>query len=236
MPTELLTRDEQGVSPPLPPARVPVEEAELRAVARQIRRVHRLKIKVAAWAVGTILITVLWVLHEWQANGAFERFAHEGNQGDWNPTLPALAIGIWGLVVGIGALRVRFERPPTAAEVDREVERLKPHTPAKTSPAERRHLARERLERIGQLRFHVAAWVLGMIVIAPLNALVEWQDNGGFQRLSSNSQPGSWDPWVLYIGGTWALVIAIYALWVYVARRAKEAKIERGAYRPHSAA
>jgi 2TM domain-containing protein len=171
----------------------------------------------------------LWALHEWYANGAFERFAHAGNQGDWNPTLLALVVGVWGLVVGIGALRVRFERSPTAAEVDREVEQSKPHTQAKLSPAARRRRARERLERIGRLRFHVAAWVLGMVVIAPLNALVEWQDNGGFRRVSGNSQPGSWDPWVLYIGGIWALVVAISALNVYVARHAKEATIERGA-------
>jgi hypothetical protein len=69
-----------------------------------------------------------------------------------------------------------------------------------------------RLERIRRLEFHIAAWVLGIFVITPLNALIEWQDNGGFERLSSNSQPGSWDPWVLYIGGIWAIAIAVLAL------------------------
>jgi hypothetical protein len=53
----------------------------------------------------------------------------------------------------------------------------------------------------------------------PLNVLIEWQDNGGFERLSGNTQPGSWDPWVLEIGGIWALVIAPLALVVYVDRR-----------------
>ena len=76
--------------------------------------------------------------------------------------------------------------------------------------------SRRRLEGIRRLRFHVAAWVLGMVVIT-LNALIEWQDNGSFERLSSNSQPGSWDPWVLQIG-IWALVIAGLALVVYVDR------------------
>ena len=67
-------------------------------------------------------------LHEWNANGAFERFAHEGNPGDWNPTLWALAVGIWGLVVGTMALRVYFERPATAAELDCAVEQLGPES------------------------------------------------------------------------------------------------------------
>jgi hypothetical protein len=51
---------------------------ELRAAARrQVKRVRRLKINVAAWVLGTILPAALWVLNEWQANGAFDRFGHE---------------------------------------------------------------------------------------------------------------------------------------------------------------
>jgi hypothetical protein len=57
-----------------------------------------------------------------------------------------------------------------------------------------------------------------MIVISPLNALIEWQDNGAFERLSGDSQPGSWDPWFLYVGGIWAIVIALYALYAYADR------------------
>ena len=75
-----------------------------------------------------------------------------------------------------------------------------------------------RLERIRRLKFHIAAWVLGMIVLTPLWALIEWQDNGGSNRWSNNSQPGSWDPWILPAGGVWALVIAIFALRVYLDR------------------
>jgi hypothetical protein len=180
VPVELLTKPGQRVSPRA------ATWVEGDATQRAAKRVRRLKLNVAAWALGTILLTAAWISHEWQANGAFERIAHEGNPGDWNPTLWALAVLLWGLVVGIMALRVRFE---------------------------------------SRLRFHVAAWVLGLIVLTPLNALIEWQDNGGFERFSSNSQPGSWDPWVLYIAGTWALVIAVLvALPVLVERRRTEAR------------
>jgi hypothetical protein len=54
---------------------------------------------------------------------------------------------------------------------------------------------------VRRLKFHVVAWLLGMVEIAPLTALIDWQDNGAFERLSTNSQPGSWDPWVVYVGG-----------------------------------
>ena len=121
------------------------------------------------------------------------------------------------------ALRVHFERPPTSAEVDREVERL-PSQIAREETGLRR-IARARLERIGRLRFQVAAWLMGMVVLAPLNVLIEWQDNGGFQRFSGNSQPGSWNPWILYVGGIWALVIAVfYALPVVLDRRNSTAR------------
>ena len=222
MPTEMLIRDEHRASQAPPPA-APTRPDELRAAAlTQLKRVRRLKLNVGAWALGTILLTTLWVLNEWQANGAFERFGHEGNPGQWNPTLWALAVGIWGLIVGIMALRVYFERPATEAEVDRAVERLPHAHPA----VELRRVARARLERIRRLKFHVAAWVLGLLVLTPLWALIEWQDNGGFERWSNNSQPGDWDPWILTVAGVWALVIAVFAVRTFE-RPTTEAEIDR---------
>jgi hypothetical protein len=231
----MLTGTSLEVAPAGSPALPSREPDEARAAARrQAGRVRRLKLNAVAWALGTILATALWVWHEWQANGAFERFAHEGNPGDWNPTIWALVIGVWALAVGIMALQVHFERPATPAEINRELEQLKSRMSAENVPADTglRRLARERLQRLGRLRFHVAAWVLGLILIAPLNALIEWQDNGGFQRLSGDSQPGSWQPWMLYIGGIWALVIAVsVALPVYRDRRKGEAEIAKDATR-----
>lgn len=221
MPTEMLNKKDDEAQAPSLPATVRTEESEAREAAREYaKRVRRFKINLVAWVLGAILLTALWVLAEWNANGAFERFAHEGNEGDWNPTLWALAVGVWGLVVGIMALRVYFERPVTTTEVDRAVEQIGPPLAAKYAATtdEIRRFARRRLDGVRRLRFHVAAWALGMVVITPLNVLIEWQDNGAFERLSANSQPGSWDPWVLYIGGIWALVIAALALVVYVDR------------------
>jgi len=184
VPTETLTRHpvSQPETTPGP------EEGEARDHAdRHAKHVRRLKINVAAWVVGTIVLTMLWVLNQWQANGAFEHFgSHEGNPGDWNPTLWALGVGLWGLVVGVMALRVHFERPVTGADPE--------------------------VERAQRLKLHAAAWALGMAVLTPLWALIEWQDNGGFERWSGNSQPGDWEPWILYVGGIWALVAILIVL------------------------
>ena len=230
MPAKVLTKREHPAPETAPPTAVSIESEELRAAARrQVERVRRLKINVAAWAFGTILFTTLWVLTEWQDNGALKSFGHEGEPGQWNPTLWALAVGIWGLVVGIMALRVHVERPAAAAEVDREAEELKPRLTVMgaITAAELRRFARRRLERVRRLKFHVAAWVLGMLVLTPLWALIEWQDNGSFERWSNNSRPGDWEPWILYIGGVWALVVATLALHVYFERPATEAEIDR---------
>ena len=187
MPVQMLEKREHTVTLAPPPAEL-AEAAELRAgAATYARRVRRLKINVAAWAVGTIAVTGLWIANQWQANGALETFGHEGNPGQWNPTLWALVVGLWSLAVGIMALRVYFERPGADAA--------------------------------GRLKFHAAAWVYGMLVLTPLWALIEWQDNGAFERWSANSQPGSWEPWILYIGGIWALAAA--ALLVYSNRKTR---------------
>jgi hypothetical protein len=212
VPTKLLTKEHR------PTPLIVREEDGLRVAERkQAKRVRRLKINTVAWGTGTLALTTLWAVVQWNQNEAFERFAHEGNPGDWNPTLWLLAVGIWGLVVGIMALRVHFERPVTVADIDRAAAKLDPRTHGATL-ADCRRYAHWRLDAIRRLKFHVSAWLLGMIVISPLNALIEWQDNGAFERLSADSQPGSWDPWVLYVGGIWAIVIALYALYVYAGR------------------
>jgi hypothetical protein len=225
----MLTKDEHGPATSAVPAAGATNEDEARAAARtQVTRVPRLKFNAAAWILGTVLLTALWVLTEWQANGAFERFGSEGTPGDWSPTLWALGVGIWGLAVGIMALRVHFERPTTAAEVDRELERLRRDAPANaaTTDAELRRFARVRLDGIRRLKFHVGAWVLGMIVATPLWALIEWQDNGGFERWSASGRPGDWEPWILYVGGVWALVIAVLAVHLAFDRPTTEAEID----------
>jgi amino acid transporter len=174
---------------PTPPA--PTEEPAQRAAAgRHATRVRRLKLHALAWLVGTCLVTTLWVVVERRSNGAFRHFGSQGNRGDWNPTLWALVVGVWGLVVGIRGLRVLLDRPTAVAAI----------------------------ARARRLRFHLAAWALGMLVLTPIWALIEWQDNGAFERFGGASRPGEWEPWILYVGGVWALVASIVTLPPYLRR------------------
>lgn len=121
MSAELLTRNERTASPPIP---TPASDDELRKWARQhVERVHRLKLHVGAFVLGMVVLTPVWLLVEWQDNGAFKHWSSNGNPGDWEPWILYVVL-IWGLVVGIDALKTYFDRPTTEAEVDREVSRL----------------------------------------------------------------------------------------------------------------
>ena len=66
-------------------------------------------------------------------------------------------------------------------------------------------------ERLSNILCQIA--LLAMVVLTPLWALIEWQDNGGFERFSNNSTPGDWDPWILTVGAVWAFAIVLLLLW-----------------------
>jgi hypothetical protein len=124
MPTETLMSNERKSSQQLVVTPAAVEETELRKWARQhVERVHRLKLHLAAYVFGMIILTPIWALAEWGANGSFERFSANSQPGDWEPWIlwPAL---IWGMWVGFVALRTYWDKPTTEAEIDREIDRL----------------------------------------------------------------------------------------------------------------
>jgi hypothetical protein len=126
VPAEMLTKNERPLSQSTPLTSVP--DDELRQWARaHVERVRRLKLHVAAFVLGMIVLTPLWALVEWQDNGGFKRFdfSDDGTRGDWEPWILYVAL-IWGLVVAIAALKAYFDRPTTEAEIDRELDRLRP--------------------------------------------------------------------------------------------------------------
>jgi hypothetical protein len=68
-----------------------------------------------------------------------------------------------------------------------------PLPPSNTSEDEIRKWARQHVERVHRLNLHVAAFVLGMVVLTPVWLLVEWQDNGSFKHCSREIEAGTRD-------------------------------------------
>lgn len=102
--------------------------------------------------------------------------------------------------------------------------------PARTSialPDEGEERTRTHLERVRRLKRHLAAFVLGMVVLTPLWGFAEYETHGGFERFSSNGHHGDWKPWILYIAIGWGLWVAFAALRVRFDRLIGEAEIER---------
>jgi hypothetical protein len=103
------------------------DERALRELAtRQVERVHSFKLHLIAFAGGIVAIGVIWMLTEYfQDNRWPTRFADadDGDPGTWNPWF-FYAVGIWAIVVGVHAIKVYARRPPTEAEIQREIERI----------------------------------------------------------------------------------------------------------------
>jgi hypothetical protein len=92
---------------------------------------------------------------------------------------------------------------------------------------ELRAWARKHVERVRRLKRDVTVFVLGMVVLTAIWALVEWQDNGAFERFSGGNNPGDWEPWILYVALIWGFFVAVDAVKTYFDRPTSEAEIER---------
>ncbi|HSD81311.1 MAG TPA: 2TM domain-containing protein [Solirubrobacteraceae bacterium] len=106
------------------------EDAELREWARDhVERVRRLKLHVAVYVVGMLVLTPVWALTQWQDNGAFKRFdfTPDGTPGDWEPWILYVVL-IWGGILALQAVRTYFDRPTTRDEIERTILRVKRST------------------------------------------------------------------------------------------------------------
>jgi hypothetical protein len=138
MPTETLTKNERVTPERVPGIVEPGREDALRALAiERIHRLRRFKLHMLAFALGIPILGGVWVLTEYYEEHTWpSRFASAPDvAGTWDPWFFFVA-GIWFIILAIHALRTYFgppvgpigryiRRPPTSAEVDREVERLK---------------------------------------------------------------------------------------------------------------
>jgi hypothetical protein len=107
-------------------------------------------------------------------------------------------------------------------------------TASQTAPAtslqeedEFRAWARKHVERVRRLKRDVAVFVLAMAALTGVWALVEWNDNGAFERFSGGNNPGDWEPWILYVALIWGFFVALDALKVHFDRPTTEAEIDR---------
>jgi 2TM domain len=123
MVTEPVTRSPNGTA--AMPA--PDDDRALRELAvKQAERIRHFKLHVFAFLFGTVVLGTVWVLTEYFEEHTWpDRFADAPDvAGTWSPWF-FWAVGIWALVLGIDAFRTFSHRPPSEAEIQRELDRLR---------------------------------------------------------------------------------------------------------------
>jgi hypothetical protein len=102
------------------------EDEGLRAAARQrLERIGNFKLHLVIFLVVMPALTGLWALTEYMnADGWPERFSDSSGPGNWNPWILWVLL-IWGGILAVQGVRAYVGGPPTEAEVDSEIARLK---------------------------------------------------------------------------------------------------------------
>ena len=91
-----------------------------------------------------------------------------------------------------------------------------------------RALAVREVERRRTLKLRAAAFLLGMLVLVPAWAVIEYLDSGGWaERLSNNGNPGDWNPWMVWVVLGWGFYVGATALAIHFRRPTTEVEIER---------
>lgn len=90
-----------------------------------------------------------------------------------------------------------------------------------------REIALKHLEHVRKLKLYASAYVLALVVLTPVWVVTQYMDADGWpDRFSTESNPGDWDPWILWVILGGAFLVGVAAFRVYF-RPSTEAEIER---------
>jgi hypothetical protein len=127
VPTEMLTKNGRVPSVQLSHVSATSKNDELRKAAlRQLEHIRRFKLYVTAYVLTLLVLTPIWMVTQYEeADGWLEHLSTRSRYpGDWDPWILWVVL-IGGAIVAFAGLRAYyFDRPPTEAEIDREVERI----------------------------------------------------------------------------------------------------------------
>jgi hypothetical protein len=99
---------------------------------------------------------------------------------------------------------------------------------APTKDEELRRIAHDRLENVRKFKLYASAYVLGMLLLTPVWIVTQYADNDGWpERLSSQSNPGDWDPWIVWVALVGLLLVGIAGIRAYFVRPVTDAEVER---------
>lgn len=130
MSAEKVTKETTVEAPPAAPGLSPEDRALRELALRQVERLRSFKIHLISYLIGIVALDLIWMLTEYfQDNTWPSRLADsdDGDPGTWNPWI-FYAIGAWTIVLAVHAAKTYGHRPPTEAEIQREIDRIKPRS------------------------------------------------------------------------------------------------------------
>jgi hypothetical protein len=66
---------------------------------------------------------------------------------------------------------------------------------------------------VRKLKLYAAVYVLAVVVLTPVWIITQYLDADGWpDRLSTESNPGDWDPWILWVVLVGAFLVGIAAI------------------------
>jgi 2TM domain len=91
-----------------------------------------------------------------------------------------------------------------------------------------RSLALKRVERVRNFRLHLALFAAGTFILSGLWALTEYMEADGWPAgFGDEDTPGTWDIWIFFVVGAWALFVVLKGVGTYFGRPPSEADVER---------
>lgn len=97
-----------------------------------------------------------------------------------------------------------------------------------------RAAALRHVERVRNLKAHLAAFVAGTILLTGIWTLTEYLEADGWpQRFGDEDTPGTWHLWIFYVVGAWTLFVTLKGIGTYFSRPFDRTEIEREVGRMH---
>ena len=91
-----------------------------------------------------------------------------------------------------------------------------------------RKIAVKHLEDVRKFKLWASGYVLALLVLTPVWIATEYASTDGWpERLSSQGNPGDWDPWIFWVALVGAVIVGIHALKAYFWRPPTEVEIDR---------
>jgi hypothetical protein len=129
------------------------EESLWEWARKRVKLGHRLRLRVAAFVLGMLVLTPVWAVAEYLSAGGWpQRLSPNHNPGDWSPWIIWVALA-WGFYVALSAVALHFHRSVSDREsTSREHETVPEQTTSSPRSPRRGRRSQPRSSRASRRR------------------------------------------------------------------------------------